>query len=51
MHDIQQPFGQGLKDANPVDVKWQETLEKVAAGAVSVKICPTRSFDGEKAVV
>ena len=49
MHDIQQPFGQGSKDANPADVKWQETLDKVAAGVVSVKFCRTRSFDAEKA--
>jgi pro-apoptotic serine protease NMA111 len=49
MHDIQQPFGQGSKDANQVDAKWQEALDKVAAGVVSVKFCHTRSFDGEKA--
>lgn len=49
MHDIQQSFGEGTKDANPVDVKWQETLDKVAAGVVSVKFCRTRSFDAEKA--
>jgi hypothetical protein len=49
MHDIQQPLGQGPKDVNPVDVKWQETLDKVAADVVSVKFCHTRSFDSEKA--
>jgi hypothetical protein len=49
MHDIQQSFGRGSEDANPVDVKWQETLDKVAAGVVSVKYCHTRSFDAEKA--
>jgi hypothetical protein len=49
MHDTQQPFSEGSKDANPVDVKWQETLDKVAAGVVSVKFCHTRPFDAEKA--
>jgi S1-C subfamily serine protease len=49
MHDIQQPFGQGSKDTNPVDVKWQETLDKAAAGVVSVKFCHTWPFDGETA--
>jgi hypothetical protein len=49
MHDISQSFGQGSKATNPVDVKWQETLDKAAAGVVSVKFCHTRSFDGETA--
>jgi hypothetical protein len=49
MHDVQQSFGRGSEDANPVDVKWQETLDKVAADVVSVKFCHTRSFDAEKA--
>jgi pro-apoptotic serine protease NMA111 len=49
MHDIQQSFGQGSKDANPVDIKWQETLDKVAKDVVTVKFCHTRSFDAENA--
>lgn len=52
MHEVQQSLGvgSGVSHANPVDVKWQETLDKAAAGVVSVKFCHTRSFDGEKAV-
>lgn len=52
MHDAQASFGQGQGSNNddPVDVKWQETLDKVAAAVVSVKFCHTRSFDAEKAV-
>jgi hypothetical protein len=49
MHDIQQPFGQRSKGTSPIDVKWQETLDKAATGVVSVKFCHTRSFDGETA--
>lgn len=49
MHDMQQSFGQGSKVVDPVDVKWQETLDKIAKDVVTVKFCHTLSFDAEEA--
>lgn len=48
-HDIQASYGNGSNNDDAVDVKWQETLDKVAAAVVSVKFCHTRAFDAEKA--
>ncbi|KAK0100759.1 hypothetical protein ONS95_007209 [Cadophora gregata] len=54
MHELQQSLASrpsvGHGHANPADVKWQETVDKAAAGVVSAKFCHTRSFDGEKAI-
>ncbi|CZT44030.1 related to C.jejuni serine protease [Rhynchosporium secalis] len=52
MQEVQQSIplrGRG-SHVNPIDEIWQDTLDKTAAGVVSVKFCHTRSFDGEKAV-
>lgn len=54
MHNLQQSLVSGSSfghsHANPADIKWQKTVDKAAAGVVSVKFCHTRSFDGEKAI-
>lgn len=49
MHDIQPSTSEGSKHSSPSDVKWKETLDKVAAAVVSVKFCHTLSFDAEEA--